>query len=394
MEPDWYWHFTGYDIATSNKAERQKLAMLERRALLPALSRDYVILTSGDYEEGIRYLFEQGVGPHPDHVLTRLEDIPKGQAIRPYTGAAGKQWKLVKQYGITLNAPAFEICRTANDKGTLQHLRNNDPICDEFVPKGWVVGTEGLRDAVRRIHALGSKARVKVVNSASGIGQVVLGPDDDIVAPRVRDTDDALVVDFVVQEEVKREFDASVQFFVTKQQGVNAETVTGQHIEDGRRHVGNFYPWDLFAPRRRRTALSAKMRTAAEAVVNHLVRDHLYFGFGSVDFVGSVTEDKVWAIEVNARVTAAFYPVMACRRWYRKVIPFDMRSFRVRGDVGWSDLKRCFHPVRFDRAAQYGYLPFCLLPQQGVCHGVAFAPTANALLQLVEEVENRKKKLQ
>lgn len=379
FQPNAVWHYTNDVIEFDTEETRRVLSCFDLRAHMFSEPDDYVVVTSGDYADQIRWSFERGVGCHPDHVVDHVSKVPKGLKLRLFSGTSRFAHEEAHKHGYEVKAPPQHTCDRANDKSYFQDLSTKQR---SYIPQGYVCDSEeSAKDAVRRLHDINRDARIKDPKSASGKLQQVIRRGEAIeLDPGLMGRDE-----YVVQVNIYASSDASVQWFITSGGEIDMQIVTGQHVRDGKEHFGNFFPSGFTRDLRR------KMLKAAKFIVGEFKRDLGIYGPGSVDFVIDPARQMVWAIEVNFRVTAAFYAYMASRRWNNgRVKKFDMRSFAVPGDMRIEDFDNKFGSLLFRRDKGEGFLPFCFLPEHGMSYGVCYANEEGDLGALTEEVERVK----
>ncbi|HBO99987.1 MAG: hypothetical protein UU48_C0002G0013 [Candidatus Uhrbacteria bacterium GW2011_GWF2_41_16] len=392
-----YCHVTE-DVIDHTPESRRLLGQFSLRALLLAESQDTVILPGRmNLPPEMVLLNTLEIGPEIDRVKFDFSDIT-GVTIQPFSGTSLRLREMVKKAGCVLNAPNFEVCYRANDKGAFQTVCM--PLPEARLPFGVSCRSEEVPHAVQMIHReFGRPARIKASNSASGLKQGIIRPGDPVVLPNGHGEDGVVKIEshYVVQIQYEHDLDASVQFFIHEDGCLDVGPVTRQYVDEGGHHFGNTLLISNWIPDEMQ-----KIMIQAARVIAVQVRDQFkYFGHGSVDFICNRKTGDVYAVEVNARVTAATYPLEAARAWYGTgmVLPFDMRSFWIPYDISLWDFSLSFHQVLFNRKERIGFVPFCFLPHafpienRGFCYGVCFARDERELLWVVQKVEECKRKL-
>lgn len=380
-------HMTGYDVDLT-EADRSVLVHYAYRSLLIATEEDEVVLPGLPKPvELIALLNDLQVGPRSDRVYTDLAQL-RGRRLEPFSGATPKLWQLVELAQCSLACPDVSTCVRANNKGWFQQRFGSFP--EAYVPDGLVCRGCDVGEHVQRLMRRHARpVRLKAVASTSGLKQMVFFPGEPVVLPAGTYPSDT----FVLQVEMPRHLDASVQFDVGEHGEVVMGPVVAQHIRGQGNHGGNFFPAyaDLSDQPPVPEQLAAQMLAAANLFA-HGLADIGYFGPASADFIADMRASRAWAVEVNARVTAPRYPLRAAERWYgpHATLPFDSRSFRFPKGMSVFELARHFNDLLFNRSARYGFIPFTIIPEHGVCVGVAYAPDEHALLSLVQQVEERK----
>ncbi|HLD17476.1 MAG TPA: hypothetical protein VJB99_00180 [Patescibacteria group bacterium] len=383
------------DVIDHTPASRKLLGQFPLRALLLAGEEDVVLLPEwDDLPPEIVLLNKLKIGPRPWNVRTDFSGLA-GMAICPFSGTSKHLRDMAWEADCLLDAPTLEICRKANDKGEFQTACGSLP--EARVPFGFSCRPEEVADAVQIIHERGYSARIKAVQSASGLKQAVIYPGSPVVLPNGHTDDDSPDPDthYVVQTQHDCDVDASVQFFIRQDGRLELGPITRQYVDAGGHHFGN----TLLVARWISADLQTAMIRATRTIVARIWDKFKYHGHGSVDFVCNTKDGEVYAVEVNARVTAATYPLDAAKTWYGRdtVLPFDMRSFRVPYGVSIEKLAEIFSGLLFDRERRTGFVPFCFLPtafpeeEMGFSYGVCFAPSEEELLTLVSRVEEQKR---
>ncbi|MBI4599235.1 hypothetical protein HY734_03515 [Candidatus Uhrbacteria bacterium] len=386
------------DVIRHTAFSLELLSQFDRRALLCADANDIVVVEEpqGSVQDEVLLLNRLGIGPTPvanvRNSLTGLE----GREIDPFSGTSVSLHRDAAGVSCRLRCPVREFSLMVNSKVFFQKAFGNDP--DNCLPYGIVCQTrDDVPAAVARIREKGGVPRIKAADSASGLYQWVLQPGDPIL--------DLPPDSYVVQTDIGGDalVDASVQFSIDQNGRVAIGPVTRQHVKDHKTHCGNWRPAGvgLDGAPELPIRLRLKMREITRRIVVRL-KDIGYFGRGSVDFLCDLFKSLVWALEVNARWTAASYALEALQTWYggkSARFAFDMRSFAVPTGATIHDLEGHFRDLLFRRGEGWGFVPFCFLPKvetapgRGFSYGVAIAPTTTKLLDLVSRVEERKLRL-
>ena len=390
-------HYT-HDVINHTPESQALLGLFALRALISSGKDDIVVLPGMDYpQDEIDLLNGMGLGPKPDNVVGDFQNM-KEAAYRDQVGlvdppdvhpfSATSVW-LRKQailHGFDLAAPSLVIAQQANDKAVFQRRANQAGHTGKIVPRGFSVSNDMLFDRVNYMLREGRPVRIKAGNSASGLCQCVIHPGEK---PRYPNGVLEPVSTWVIQEQMDTNIEASVQIHVDRGGGVQVRELLGQHIDNGH-HFGNFYPADLeLNTNVIKSQMETQMRRAAMRIAQRILSPMGYFGDASIDFVGNTNSGEVWAIEINARVTAPWYAIEASKRRFGKVVPFDMRSFKIPKGTSIFEITDHLKRVLLTQDSAEGFVPFCHLPEQGFCYGVTFAQDKETLMRLTQEVQKR-----
>ena len=68
-------------------------------------------------------------------------------------------------------------------------------------------------------------------------------------------------------------------------------------------------------------------------------------------------------------------------------MPFEVSTFAVPRDMPGEALTQHFNPILFAKGQSFGFIPFCFLPQHGICHGLTFAENSIVLNILRTQVD-------
>lgn len=385
-----YCHIT-QDAIHHTPASKRLLGQFPLRALLCASDDEYVILPDMDMpHEELAMMDRLDIGPHPDLVCTHLFSAPHLELF-PFSGTSSQFRKLAERFGYQVHAPHQEICWRANDKGELQTVCGGMP--GARLPYGCVCRPYSVDAGVHMIHFMRSApVRVKATLAAGGYQQcvVLMGETYDCDLPRRRGS-----TRFVLQEEMSHDFVASLEFYIRPNGTYEILVPTLQYIHNEKTHFGNYYSELLGTDRHvfSRDILD-QLIDSTRVIINQFLIPLGFYGYATTDAVINSDAKQVYIVEVNARVSASFYPIKAWKTWYQeRVSPFDMQSFVIPQGMPGSVLMEHFEGLLFDRSEQIGFIPFCFLPQQGFCYGVTFAPTNDELVMLSKEVDARKASL-
>ncbi len=384
-------HLTG-DVCDFDTGHGPILSALSVRALPLARKGDIVILPApGEIPQDLGYHQSFALGPDPFDVhwadLTGHEEgrvteglpITKGMCIDVMSGTSRDVRKIAEHYGARVVAPDLDVCRNANSKSWQQELVIK--IGGVPIPLGGsVLNVEEARRVVDELRTAGYPVvRFKPKNSASGIGQVVIGGNFESYGD--------LMYPGVVQAQINVVSCHSVQFFVNARhlaelvhEGPKAQVfeVIDQIVDGNGGYEGSVYPSMLIDDEKNR------LQTMAWRIVSRLAVEG-FNGYGSVDFMRD-TSGNFWFAEVNGRKTATYYAAMISRRIFGKVVPFVLRSFRFPKHMPFPAFGKHMGAWMLRPGSSEGFFPFAYLPRFGFSYGVTFSPDAEKVRRLDAQV--------
>jgi len=214
------------------------------------------------------------------------------------------------------------------------------------------------------------KICVKPSEAAMGEGHQgnISGPDDlEPLDPRFQD--------WVVQEQLVKDSEGSVQFVM--KDGRVVESILTLKI-DTMGHPRH----DLW------TDAPVHIETISCNMAVLLLEQFYAFmehGCGSVDFL--VSHNRVYLTGVSFRNTLPRYAIDVLHRLFGSVMPFEVSTFAVPRNMPGEALTQHFDQILFAKGQNFGFIPFCFLPQHGVCHGLTFAENSTLLDILGARVE-------
>jgi len=345
------------------------------RALLAARREDRVVVAArhGEPRE-LRLLNSLGFGPDPDHVIYTDDKgrvlaghMPVAKTpVAPFSGTTSLGRLFAARNGLPFRAPARSACIEANSKGLFQEianlLRESGAVKS---PDGEAAHGEEREAVIGKLLTRYGQVIVKGTQSSSGLQQKIIRSGESIDLLGLPET-------VVVQEWVEGKSSPSVNLEI----GANGEVkylFETEQILEGTHHVGN----RLVTGTRHRN--SSLIRRAAVTIGREYWRRG-YYGPCGIDFLDD------YAIEVNARVTAPWYPWQGSQNLCGRPLPFCMRSARIRPDATVDDLMGVLGGRLFDRATLSGAVPFCFLPEYSFLYVVTYSEDEARLSTLYEEV--------
>lgn len=358
---------------------------------LPELSHLNRIGLGCPSENVIRILGENG-----DTRLANERHWPVLQhgEIEFFSGRCQPLRQALDHLGVNYQLPPWKVCRLANAKDAFQQLMGacftknghgfkqvSSGIKGLSVPQGGIARPADVPALVRHLLSLGiTKVRVKPTSQASCLGQLnVTNPID----PRLRQLDDEL---YVVQEFIPHDLDVSVPFVIYPGGVSEIYGIFGQHIvHDGEEtdFVGSYT-----LKKRLSSKIYKAIMCATKKAIERLKRQGFY-GRGGADFMINTKTRTVSMAEIDGRVTATYYPIMASLRLYGKVAAFDNRNFVIPQGFAFGDLLAHFDGLLLDSKNRVGVVPYNFLPEQGTCYLATFAPNPDQLAPLREQVAIR-----
>ncbi|MBU0531311.1 hypothetical protein KJ910_02350 [Patescibacteria group bacterium] len=400
----------------------EALGLLDARAALVAGVDDYLLRLNRGVPEELGLMNRLGFGCPPEHVISittrkgwakfaephHREVLRTAGPIEFFAGTSRLLRGTLDQLGVSYCQPSLKSCRTANSKIDFQRLGECYAINGDgryhtvgknlhaaLIPRGGFGTPTQIQGLLRHLFDLSVfEVRLKPDASGSCIGHRNLTTPHGVNGYLLPDCR------HVVQELVRCNIEFSIPFEIDVKGNFKLYDVCRQLIECHDGHddfVGN-----ASIPNGR-AGLPTKMRRlareAAEVIIWQTWKQHRYFGWGSIDFVGNTTTGTVKAIERNARITATYYPIMASLRRFGKVLPFHNRSRLLPPGMSIHELEVCFAGLLFGQpGTNTGLVPYAFIPQLpgenvGFFYGVVYAPTHQLLDGLVTRINERHQSL-
>ncbi|MFA5358252.1 MAG: hypothetical protein WC310_00320 [Patescibacteria group bacterium] len=346
------------------------------RMLIAARQGDKVVLPIGVEPLELELLNRLGFGPRPEDVVYvdgNLTSADLHGKVFPFSGCSVQQRQMVELAGLDFAAPSLEICRQADSKAFFQSVLHDLRLR----PFGRIVVTgdrERMKEVVKEMLSRHGSLLLKAAHSTSGLQQHLIMSLADLPE------DLALKGKAVVQEFIPHVVSPSAQYYLKPGGNWKLNSMTTQ-ILDGRHHVGNIFP---------PTDLSPEVIAEIEKIGSRIVPRYAelgYYGPLSVDFM--LTENnRLFPCEVNARVTAPWYPWEAARRNLGAPVPFWMKSLRINPKTTIAKMEKVLGKLLFNPKTKKGALPFSFLPKQNFTYLVIYGSNQNEFVnRLVPQVQ-------
>ncbi len=377
-----------------DEAASRVLPLLETRVLPVAMLGDTVILSLGRaMPVELPLLRRLGFGPDDSDLLFVAEDlngaallpIDPHATIYPFTATSPLSHALHRAARCRFHGCRQRVAIKANLKSTLQRWYDE---CIP-VPEGSAVSDgEQTKFMIADLLTRHTSVVFKPDFSASGIGHRTFWRGEPLDETSLEQT---LMLPGIVQARVEKDMDVSVQFRVDpvtadadgphEGPSIHILEITGQYVSEHGEYQGGFFPVSGLS-----SALTDHIKMAVWKAVSRLVHAEGYWGPGSVDVLVNTRTNRFWLVDVNARVSAMWYPLQMIHRRLGRVLPFSMRSFQIPVGLPIGVLEEVFHDYFFSFDKNEGFVPFAFLPEVGFCYGVVFAEDPDRCLALDKSI--------
>ncbi len=392
---------------------KPEMLLMQGRAGLVTGTNGFLGFINQDAPPEMRFLHELGTTCSPSRFMrfnsvgqqatladpTQHSMLGRITGTSLFSGTSDRNRLVVQEFGLPANLPSQAICVAGNSKVNFQkHGRcvrwdgdkfvvNGNPVEKALVPDGGYAEKERLFDLLQFLFQQfpHNHYRVKPDDSASCIGHMTVGRD-----VTRKDLERLESGTYVVQKAMAQGFkEVSVPFFIDPDSG-NGQTIAicGQHIVT--RHGQDDFAGNYSLQRQKLAGeLRQKILMAARFHIQQQV-ELGYFGWGSVDFGVNFETGEVCAFEVNDRITATYYPIMASWLMFEgQMRPFDNQSFEFQAGMSFEVMLKRFEGLLLRQGHDTGFVPYCYLEELGFCYGLCVAPDYSALETLTSEVRGR-----